>query len=252
MKFLSCGVVAAWPVACLLVFGLLGGCGGPSRQGPDQFSPDQFSPAQFREDHDYLLRLGLIRGHLAVGVALYRNGHKAAAAGHMKHPADELYSDLIPEFSARGVQGFAQELAMLSAAVTGGQPPEEVCHLHSQLLTAIRKTATAARPGDANRMRVATSLVEEAAKEYAEAIAGNRIVKPHEYQDAYGFVRIARVELNSLAKISDPVLSGKVKRMRKHLKKLAPAWPELMPPTAPTLSVARFHEIARKVAAEAR
>jgi hypothetical protein len=40
----------------------------------------------------YLTHLGLVRGHLGVGVDLYREGAQDAAQTHMKHPGDELYS----------------------------------------------------------------------------------------------------------------------------------------------------------------
>ncbi|MEQ8486804.1 MAG: hypothetical protein RIB46_20760 [Pseudomonadales bacterium] len=76
------------------------------------------------DDAAYLSRLHLILGHLEVGVSLYRKGHTAAALTHMKHPADELYSALIPAIAARGVTGFDGQLEAPAQAVAGGADAE--------------------------------------------------------------------------------------------------------------------------------
>src|SRR5690606_14752630 len=75
-----------------------------------------------QDDAAYLAHLGLVRGHLWVGVQLYNAGHKGMALTHMKHPKDELYADLEPAFEARNEAGFADVLSALAAAVEAGEP----------------------------------------------------------------------------------------------------------------------------------
>ena len=49
-------------------------------------------------DKEYLVRLGLMRGHLLVGHELYGLNALDAARSHSKHPTDELYAGMEREF----------------------------------------------------------------------------------------------------------------------------------------------------------
>ncbi len=240
------GLALTWPAACFLLLGVLGGCGGA-----DLSQRGQAGTGTALDDYDYLLGLNLIRGHLRVGVQLYHEGHVENALKHMKHPADELYADLVPEFSARGVRGFAPELEALGTAVRGGEPSGRVELAHCRLLRAIQNSALGANSDAALRIQVTAGLVEVAAEEYEEAIEDGHIVEPHEYQDAYGFVGVARKNLELLAATLNPALRDRVRHMQGHLEKLRPAWPRLIAPPHPALSVDDFVEIANAVAAAA-
>ena len=70
-------------------------------------------------DQDYLVRLGLMRGHLLVGHELYGLNALDAARSHSKHPTDELYAGMEREFAARRTTGFADELQPMP------RPPSE-------------------------------------------------------------------------------------------------------------------------------
>jgi hypothetical protein len=73
------------------------------------------------------------------------------------------------------------------------------------------------------------ALVKTAAEEYAAGVEGGRVVNPHEYQDAFGFVQTAEAAVARLkqAGSGDPEILAKVER---ELGTLQPAWPALVPP----------------------
>ena len=204
------------------------GEGGEGGEGGEAGAPAD--PVQ--DDAAYLHQLGQIRGHLAVGVELYRQGEKAAAATHMKHPGDEIYAELRPALEARHAPDVGPELERLALAVEGGAPREEVEAAYSAA-TARLDEAEAAAPGakDPSVVLEATHrLVKTAADEYAEGVEGDRVVEAHEYQDAFGFVRTAKATVArlKLEGAGDREILAKVER---ELAALDPAWPALVPPS---------------------
>lgn len=87
-----------------------------------------------------LTALGLVEGHLWVGLATYRASQAEEAKTHMKHPGDELYADLEPLLTAQGLPGFAEELTALAEAVEGGGPPAEAEAAYQALHVTISET----------------------------------------------------------------------------------------------------------------
>jgi hypothetical protein len=154
---------------------------------------------------DYLAALDIVLGHLTVGTALYAAGHGDHALTHMKHPGDEIYTDLVPIFAARGVAGFEAELATLVQAVETGAPIEKVQSALASLQAAVdlsRGTASAREQLDG-----LTDLIRTAADEYGIGVVDGALANLHEYQDAWGFLQIARARLEMLATDADPALA---------------------------------------------
>lgn len=182
------------------------------------------------DDAAYLTQLGLIRGHLHVGVELYREGDVEASATHMKHPESELYADLLPALEARSAEGFATELSALAAAVEDGSPVDEVNAAYDQLLAGIERAEGAVSDPAADVVgRMIFSLVSVAAAEYDIAVGdGGVLENAHEYQDALGFVKVARDKVEGLAQRGANEQS--VAAIREQLDLIAPAWPSLNPP----------------------
>ena len=84
------------------------------------------------DDIAYLTHLGLIRGHLRVGVDLYEKGVREHAKRHMKHPADELYAALTSASSAFPVRSYAVMTNTLPGCgsgtwITFKYRPDKVC-----------------------------------------------------------------------------------------------------------------------------
>ena len=174
-------------------------------------------------DADYLVRLGLIRGHLLVGTKLYRDGAVAAAKTHMKHPGDELYAGLDRAFLVRDADGFADELEALATRVEAEAPVAEVDAAYATLQAAIadaERRLNGSLDAPLRRLIVAR-LLGHAADEYAIGVVDGEVVEPHEYQDAYGFTQIAR----DYAAGDD---DGEAMRAtRAAIEGLSPLWPTL-------------------------
>ena len=183
------------------------------------------------DDAAYLTQLALIRGHLTVGTDLYREGARKAAATHMKHPEDEIYEDLEPALEARGVAGFEEELEALADLVTADAPVGEVEAAYEKLLQGIDRAAQGAADKDAaTTFKVIVGLLRTAAEEYEEAVQDGKVVNAHEYQDALGFVRVAK----DLAAGLDPAGRAEVIEAlavaKSQFEAIEPAWPSVVPP----------------------
>jgi len=110
------------------------------------------------------------------------------AITHVKHPESELYGTLAPAISARGKQGFAEELSALAgAAETGG----DVTNAFGDAVEALNAHAPAA--GAATQLMAISAIVRTAADEFDIGVEDDGAVSnAHEYQDAYGFLVASR------------------------------------------------------------
>lgn len=182
-------------------------------------------------DSVYLAQLAFIRGHLNVGVNLYREGQADASATHMKHPGDELYTDLLPAMELRGAQDFAVQLEGLANAVTEQKPLGEVEAAYDALLNAIADAENVVSDLDARTLgTVMVDLVRTAAAEYDIAVGDEgQLENEHEYQDSLGFVRIAIEKLAQLETLSDN--TSALMAISTQLDSLLPIWPSLRAPS---------------------
>lgn len=201
-----------------------------SAEGGEGGEAGASSDANIAEDNAlYRTYLALMRGHLHVGLELYRNGAQQAAATHMKHPKDELYMKLLPGMQARGATGFAEELSALTQTVESSQPVSEADAAYQDVLAAITQAEAAAETADADTLgRVILQLVKTAAEEYDIAVKDGQLVNAHEYQDAMGFVKVAG-DLNAQLKATGNH-DALAKLIDEQLAVIQPAWPALIPP----------------------
>ncbi|MEY3666992.1 MAG: hypothetical protein RL572_532 [Pseudomonadota bacterium] len=187
----------------------------------------------------YLAQLSFIRGHLNVGVNLYRENALDASATHMKHPTDELYTSLEPALLARGAKGFAPQLEALAVAVEQQQGAAAVEAAYANLLEAISQAEAAVKDVDATTVAaVIVDLVRTAAAEFDIAVGeGGVLENEHEYQDALGFVRTASEWLPKLAALTRN--ADAVAAIETQIALLLPVWPGLRAPqrleTAPSV-----------------
>jgi len=175
------------------------------------------------DDLAFLGQLDLINGHLLVGMRLLAQGQVAAARTHMKHPGDELYSQLENAFANRDLPGFANELESLSNAVDNASDTDQA---YQDLQEAISTHAAAINNAGSSTMLLqrATRLLRTAADEYAIGVVGGEVSNVHEYQDAWGFTDYARQLLQSA---DDDAARERAVGL---LNDLRPLWPGLMPP----------------------
>lgn len=224
--------------AAVVVLTAVSGCQDvsptPAGNHSESAETNASAPDLIRDDVAYLTQLLLTKGHLRVGVELYRQGAFDLADVHMKHPHDELYVDLGPALTARSLPGFADELTALAMSVETRQPVAQVEAAHATVVEAIERAAAidgAADPGLV--IRVVGSLMQTAAEEYAAGVDGTRVVEPKEYQDAWGFTQVAIEQLDKLSNGGGPA-SEVAAEIRTRIDALAPAWPSVVPPATLT------------------
>ena len=188
-------------------------------------------PAATQADANYLLQLGLMRGHLLVGHALLTIGESGAAQSHAKHPGDELYAAVASEFAERGAPGFASALAAHAAAVEA-DGTAAAATAYERVLAAIAQCESVVALSPSLAARVIRLLLDEAAAEYAAGVVDGRLENAHEYQDAYGFAQVAL----GMARATHAALDGDdpdravFAAIADRLAALAVLWPSLMPP----------------------
>ena len=200
----------------------LAGC---SHEGHDHFS------SKVLKDDQYLTHIGLVKGHLFVGVELYKKEYFENAKRHMKHPKSELYAGLIPTFKAKNANGFANELETLALSVENNEALDIVSMNYKNLLDVINqneKYVDSKSNTFENKVLLVKSLLEIAAEEYAIGIVDGNIENKFEYQDALGFTTVAKNILKNANSLSS---SKDVKRNKiiEIIESLSPLWPSLVP-----------------------
>ena len=181
-------------------------------------------------DVAYLTQLGLIRGHLAVGYALYRQNLPDLAETHMKHPREEIYSSVVPAFESRGCDGFGTELTELTRVVTDRAPTDEVDETYRSLVEAI--DACEQRADTSNPIvisKVIESLLRTAGVEYQIGVIDGTISNLHEYQDAWGFTQIAEHWARSNVFTNTPTATAVAAQLQDVIAGLDTLWPSLDP-----------------------
>ena len=138
----------------------------------------------------YIYELSLIRGHLWVAERLSMTGYLDHAAMHAKHPEDEIYSDLVEVFDAKGLPGFASELSTFSNAVVSGNK-KAIEQDYMTLVDAVKRSYGSVELSTREVLELVNRLISQAAREYAVGIIDGQVNNVHEYQDARGFIEIA-------------------------------------------------------------
>ena len=182
------------------------------------------------DDAAYLTQLGLIRGHLAVGFALYQQGLADLAETHMKHPRAEIYATVVPAFAARGCDGFGEGLTALTNAVVGRVSQAEADQVYTDLTDAIRVCESGA---DTTNPVIATKVIEDllrtAGVEYQIGVVDGAMNNLHEYQDAWGFTQVAAAWAKSSAYASNEKAVAVAGQLQAVIDELQGLWPSLNP-----------------------
>ena len=157
-------------------------------------------------DARYLAALGQIEGSLRVGVALFLDGEAMMAKPHMKHPEDQIYAELAPALASRGVAGFAEALTTLAQAVESEADATTVKDAFATVSAGIAR-ARAAQSAPRPMFDAMMILLRDAGDDYAAALENGSITDMHEYQDAWGYVQVARAMAEALILSADPVVA---------------------------------------------
>lgn len=230
------------PVVCLALAGCVGDESPPADM--DSTAPAE-PPEPQMDDGTYLYQLGLMRGHLLVGSALFETGEQAAAGTHSKHPTDELYAPMATEFAARGAAGFGAELEAHAQAVAEGDEGA-VADRYAELVAAIGENENVVRVSSELAANVIVRLLREAGREYAIGIVDGKPANAHEYQDAFGFTQVAGLWTQKAAADS-PADKPVFDAIARNIEGLADMWPSLMPPAEVPHTAARLYGAAAEI-----
>ena len=182
-------------------------------------------------DIEYLTNMNLMKGHLWVGIELYKAAKIDNAKRHMKHPKSELYGDMVPTFEAKGAPGFASELKVLATSVEDEAPLKTINNHYQNLFTAINKNEKFINQTSESvdkKIELVISLLEIAADEYAVGIVNGKVENKYEYQDALGFTTMAKDILEDIT-TEDVNVKKRLSEIIAVLDSLESLWPELVP-----------------------
>lgn len=192
------------------------------------------------QDVDYMVSLGLMKGHLLVAKELLDEGQPELAEPHVGHPVEELYADVEGELSARNVPEFKTTLNQLHELVKSTPKDPKIVTQYEASIKAI-DGAIAAIPETQRQspqfvLEAIDGLLETAGEEYEAAIADGKFSELVEYQDSRGFVLYADTLYQSIAEPmskENPKTKDAIAASFAELKK---AWPSVNPPASPVMT----------------
>lgn len=202
-------------------------------------------------DAQFLAQLGLIRGHLWVGMKLYQQGHIEMAKTHMKHPGDELYAGLVSAFEARQLPGFSEPLQALADAVNNDQSSAQVEQAYSDLKQAIARNEPIETMTAKEVLLSISSMLITAADEYAMGINDNQVKMVHEYQDALGFKTITLARLDNINPNEQEKAAEAIAEARDLINGLTELWPSTTPEDSVEGDASRIYGVASRIELEA-
>lgn len=190
------------------------------------------------KDADYMVKLGLMKGHLYVAKELLDLNKPKDAEPHIGHPVEEIYTDVADQLNERKVKEFKTTLIALEDLVKAGakEMPKVTINLkesQQSIDTAIAALPEAQRKNPAFVLRVINGLLDTANSEYGAAITDGKIKAAIEYQDSRGFIVYADQLYQGIAATMAKDSPDAHKIIVENMKQLKTAWPAAMPPASP-------------------
>jgi hypothetical protein len=168
-------------------------------------------------------RLAFMSGHVEAGIALYRAGDAKAAAPHLMHPVDETH-----ESERAGLEklGFEPDVfKRVSEALAAGKPAAEI---EADLKAAQANLAKMREAAGGDAAAQIKYLMDVTVAEYKAAVPEKAVTDAREYQDAWGFVTVARALAGKLD-------AAQAKEVTALLDQMLGLWPKdaPIPPATP-------------------
>lgn len=207
------------------------------------------------KDVDYMIKLGLMKGHLLVAKELIDLKKIDQAEPHIGHPVEEIYADVEEQLTERKVKEFKTPLISLHDQVKAGG--KDAAKLNTDFAASMKSVEDAISGLPATQrtspnfaLQVISGLLDSANSEYTAAIADGKISQAVEYQDSRGFV----VYSQELYKAIEPQLAKSnaavATSIGKSLTDLAKAWPAPIPPAAPVLPTTEVTKLVKSIESE--
>jgi DNA uptake protein ComE-like DNA-binding protein len=195
------------------------------------------------KDADYMVKLGLMKGHLFVAKELLDLKKPKDAEPHIGHPVEEIYTDVADQLTERKVKEFKTTLIALEDLVKAGA--KDMAKVTTNLNTSQQSIdlAIAALPAAQRQdpnfvLQVINGLLDTANSEYGASIADGKIKAAIEYQDSRGFIVYANTLYQGITASMAKNHPDVHKIIVDNMKQLATAWPAAIPPATPIKTVA--------------
>jgi DNA uptake protein ComE-like DNA-binding protein len=190
------------------------------------------------KDADYMVKLGLMKGHLYVAKELLDLNKPKDAEPHIGHPVEEIYTDVAEQLNERKVKEFKTTLIALEDLVKAGakEMPKVTTNLkevQQSIDLAIAVLPEAQRKNPNFVLQVINRLLDTANSEYGAAITDGKIKAAIEYQDSRGFITYSEQLYQGIAATMAKDHPDAHKIIVENMKQLKTAWPAPIPPASP-------------------
>lgn len=203
-----------------------------------------------QQDREFLFRLGLMEGHLAVGQELVTAKKAQMAVPHFGHPVRELYDDMVAYLKAHNIPAFKRDLVGLEAAVTAAPYAASTTAKYKDVMAALDRARQAVpaeiRDSVPETLRICADTIATAAGEYNGAIEKGKVANLVEYHDSRGFVYQAAGQVQKL-KAAHPEAAN-VEKFQDVVVKAETIVQPLIPEPKPRATVAQYRAIAAEAA----
>jgi len=190
------------------------------------------------KDADYMVKLGLMKGHLFVAKELLDLNKPKDAEPHIGHPVEEIYTDVADQLNERKVKEFKTNLIALEDLVKAGAKDNNKVGTNfkdsmQSIDGAIAALPEAQRKSPTFILQVINGLLDTANSEYGAAITDGKFKAAIEYQDSRGFITYVNMLYQGIAPNMAKDRPEEHKAITENLKQLTTAWPAAMPPATP-------------------
>ena len=200
------------------------------------------------KDADYMVKLGLMKGHLFVAKELLDLNKPKDAEPHIGHPVEEIYTDVADQLNERKVKEFKTNLIALEDLVKAGAKDNTKVGTNfkesmQSIDGAIAALPETQRKSPAFILQVINGLLDTANSEYGAAITDGKIKAAIEYQDSRGFITYVNMLYQGIAPNIAKDRPEEHKAITENLKQLTTAWPAAMPPATPVKTPAEVTKL---------
>ncbi len=201
------------------------------------------------KDIDYMLKLGLMKGHMLVAKELIDLKQPKQAEPHIGHPVEEIYADVEDQLKERNVNDFKDTLIKLQELVKSKPNDPTVATTFSEAVVAIDRAIAvlpeAQRQAPKFTLQVINGLLDTAGTEYTAAIADNKVKEIIEYQDSRGFVIYAEQLYKAIEPQMQKAHPEEHAKFSASMVKLKTNWPTAISPAIPVLSPLQVSELIK-------
>jgi DNA uptake protein ComE-like DNA-binding protein len=204
------------------------------------------------KDADYMVKLGLMKGHLFVAKELLDLNKPKDAEPHIGHPVEEIYTDVAEQLNERKVKEFKTTLITLEDLVKAGAKDNTKVTTNFKDSMQSIDAAIAALPETQRKsptfiLKVINGLLDTANSEYGAAISDGKIKAAIEYQDSRGFITYVNTLYQGIAPSMAKDRPEEHKAITENLKQLTTVWPAAIPPATPVKTPIEVNTLVKAI-----